>query len=293
MRVPVSGILLLGLLTLCWGGNWPAMKVAVAEIPPWTFRTICLVVGGVLLLALARLRGQSLAVPKAERAPLVWAAAFNITAWQLCSAYALTLMRAGRASIIAFTMPLWAVILDRLIFGERVPPARAGALALGLVGLAVLIGPDLGHMTAAPAGALFILGASIAWAAGTLVLKHHRWTIPTTVLTAWQVVLGSVPVVLGMVLFEGTPSLEGLSAGALAGLSYATVVGIVFAHYLWFYLVRLLPPAVAAIGVLGVPVVGVLSSALLVGESVGLREVVALLCVVPALAIVLVGPRTR
>lgn len=288
--VPLSGILLLGLLTLCWGGNWPAMKLAVAEIPPWTFRSVCLVVGGSLLLALARLRGDSLAVPRAERGPLLCAALFNITAWQLCSAYALTLMQAGRASIIAFTMPLWAVLLERVLFGEKVPPAKAAALGLGLVGLAVLIGSDVALMAAAPAGALFILAAAIAWAIGTLVLKRHRWTIPTTALTAWQVVLGSVPVVVGMVVFERSASLGRPSTGALVALAYATVVGIVLAHYLWFYLVRLLPPAVAAIGVLGVPVVGVLSSALLVGEAIGAREVAALLCVVPALALVLVGP---
>lgn len=290
MTVPASGILLLALLTLLWGGTWPAMRAAVAEIPVWTFRTVCLVVGGLVLLAVARLRGQSLAIPAGERRPLVLASLFNITGWQLCSAYGLTLMQAGRASIIAFTMPLWAVLLDRLLFGERVPRAKGVALALGLVGLAVLIGPDLAHLAAAPAGALFMLGAATTWAAGTLVLKHHRWTIPTMVLTAWQVTLGGIPVVVGALVLEWPLRVNGLSAGAWTGLVYVTLGGIVVAHYLWFHLVRVLPPAVASIGVIGVPVVGVLSSALILGERVGWREGVALLCVLPALAIVLIGP---
>ncbi len=291
MTIPLSGILLLAVLTLSWGGNWPAMKAAVAEIPVWTFRSICLVMGGAILLVMVRLRGEPLAVPRAERRPLVLAALLNVAVWQLCSAYGLTFMKAGRASIIAFTMPLWAVILDRLLFGERVPRSKALALALGLAGLAVLIGPDLAHLAASPAGALFMLAASITWAAGTLVLKRNRWTIPTMALTAWQVTLGSLPVTAGAVLLETPVGIAGLSAAGQAGLVYATLVGIVFSHYLWFHLVRVLPPSVAAIGVLGVPVVGVLSSALLLGESVGARDLIALACVLPALGIVLIGPK--
>ncbi len=220
-------LFLLAVLTLSWGGNWPAMKAAVAEIPVWTFRSICLVVGGAILLVMVRLRGEPLAVPRAERRPLVLAALLNVAVWQLCSAYGLTFMKAGRASIIAFTMPLWAVILDRLLFGERVPRSKALALALGLAGLAVLIGPDLAHLAASPAGALFMLAASITWAAGTLVLKRNRWTIPTMALTAWQITLASLPVVVGALLLEMPVRITGLSVAGAAGLVYATLV-------LWF-----------------------------------------------------------
>jgi hypothetical protein len=51
---PLGGILLLGALTILWGGNWPAMKLALRELDPWTFRTVCLLVGGDGLLALQR-----------------------------------------------------------------------------------------------------------------------------------------------------------------------------------------------------------------------------------------------
>ena len=67
---PLGGVLLLATLTLLWGGNWPAMKLALRELDPWTFRTVCLLVGGGGLLALARASGQSLRVPRRERWPL-------------------------------------------------------------------------------------------------------------------------------------------------------------------------------------------------------------------------------
>jgi drug/metabolite transporter (DMT)-like permease len=289
-QVPLHGLLLLVLLTLGWGSNWPAMKTALREIDPWTFRAICLVVGGAALLAVARARGESLAIARDERRPLAWVSLFNVSGWHLCSAYGLTLIGAGRASIIAFTMPLWAALIDRALFKEPLTRGRVVALALGLAGLAILIVPDLAKLRAAPAGALFMLAAAVSWATGTLLVKRSRWAMSTTVLTGWQVALGAIPILPGMLLLEDPRHAAGASPAAWVATAYATFVGVVVCHYLWFYLVRLLPAAVVSIGVLGVPVVGVFSSALVIGEAVGWREVAALACILPALAMVLIGP---
>ena len=109
--LPPLGFVLLAGLTLFWGLNWPAMKIAFAELPVWWFRAACLWFGGLGLLAIARLSGQGLSVPRAERGALVVCALFNVLGWHLCSGYGVSLMPAGRASIIAFTMPVWASLL--------------------------------------------------------------------------------------------------------------------------------------------------------------------------------------
>lgn len=291
--VPLTGLVLLGTLTLFWGLNWPAMKLGLAEVPPWTFRTFCLVTGGLGLLALARAGGHRLAIPRAERGPLCLVALFNITAWHLLSAYGLTLIRAGRAAIIAYTMPLWAVLLGRLLLGERLTRARALGLVLGLLGMAALLGPELRAVWAAPRGALFIVAAAVAWAAGTVLMKGFRWTLPTVLLAGWQVLLGAVPVTLGALLLEPRPALGVLTWPALVGTAYAAVVGVVVCHYLWFRILRMLPSGIAAIATLGVPIVGVFSSAVVLGERIGVGELIALALVVLALGLVLVVPGGR
>jgi drug/metabolite transporter (DMT)-like permease len=288
-RVPLRGLLLLATLTLLWGANWPAMKVALREIPPLTFRTFCLVTGALGLLALARARGYRLAIPRREWRPLGLAALFNITAWHLLSAYGLTLIQAGRAAIIAYTMPLWTVLLGRLLLGEALTRARLLALGLGLSGMAVLVAPDIGAVWDAPVGALLVLGAALSWAAGTIVMKSFRWTTPTVLLTGWQVALGALPIVVATLLLDRPPSLEALSPESLAGTLYAAVVGILICHYLWFSIVEILPAAIAALATLGIPIVGVWSSALLLGEPVGAGELLALALVLPAVALVLFG----
>jgi drug/metabolite transporter (DMT)-like permease len=292
VKAPRGTLALLALLTVTWGGNWPAMKLALAEVPPWTFRALCVVIGGACLLAIARARGLSLHVPREQRWPLALATLFNVALWHLCSAYALRLMGAGRASIVAYTMPLWMVLFGWLLYREPVTRPRAAALLLGLAGLAVLIGPDVARLRAAPAGALFMLAAAVAWGVGTVIVKRVDWTISTTALAGWQVFLGSIPVVPGAFLFEDPLALGPVSPVGLAGVAYAVFVAMILCHYLWFHLVRVLPGQVASISVVGVPVVGVISSALLIGEPVGAREVVALLFVLPAIALVMIGPVT-
>jgi drug/metabolite transporter (DMT)-like permease len=287
-----GGLLLLGTLTILWGSNWPAMKLALHEIDPWIFRTVCLLVGGAGLLALARAGGQSLRVPPRERWPLAVVALFNITAWHLCSAYGLTRIQAGRAAIIAYTMPLWTVVFGRLMVGERITRARTAALGLGLLGMVALVAPVARTLWDAPAGTLLMLGAAAGWAVGTVLTKAQAWTIPTSVLTGWQVLLGGVPIALGAALRLAAtggagPGVELAipSTAALLGTAYATFVGAIFCHWAWFKLVATLPAAVAAIGTLGIPIVGLFSSALILGEPVGAGELVALILVVSGLAI--------
>jgi drug/metabolite transporter (DMT)-like permease len=284
--VPATGIALLCALTILWGSNWPAMKLALREIDPWTFRSLCLVVGGAAVLGLARLGRQPLRVPPAERGPLLWAAFFNITAWHLLSAYALRLIPAGRASIVAYTMPLWTVLLARLVLGEPLTGPRWLGLGLGLMGLVALLGGDLGLLGQAPAGTACMLGGALAWAIGTVLLKRRPWTLSTMGMTGWQLVLGAVPLLAGALVLGSWAPLAHLSPPAAVGVVYAVLVGIVFCHYAWFKVVELLPSGVAAIGTLGIPVVGAVSSALVLGEPLGAREAIALVLVVAGLAVV-------
>lgn len=285
------GIVLLGVLSVFWGINWPAMKLALTELRPWTFRTLCLVVGGVGLLSIAKASGHPLTISRRDRWPICIAAFFNITTWHILSAYGLTLISAGRAVIIAYTMPLWAVILGRVVLRERLTRARQVALLLGLAGLAMLIGPEWRTLRTAPVGAFFMLGAAICWATGTVLVKYFQWTMPVILLTGWQVMLGAVPVVLGTFLIEPLPSFADLSLKGAMGTAYAAFVGVILCHYAWFRLVGILPSAIAAIGTLGIPVVGVLSSGLVLAEPVGFAEVAALVLVVCALGIVFLSPR--
>jgi len=291
--IPSAAFLLLALMTVFWGINFPVMKLALAEIEPWTFRVICLSAGAIGLFGIAVIAGQRLAAPRRDWPMLVLLSFLNITCWHLFSAYGISLMAAGKASILAYTMPLWAVVFAWLILGERMTLTRIAGLVLGMAGMAVLIGDEWSRVRSAPWGALCIVGAAICWGLGTSVLKRHRWGMGAVVLTGWQMAIGGIPVLAGFFIFGHPPEFTQVTSTAWIATIYAATVPMVFCHYAWTRLVALVPAGVAAISTLMIPVVGVLSSAPLAGEPIGTRELLALALVVAALVVVLLVPNLR
>lgn len=284
--LPRRGILLLITLSLFWGMAWPAIKISVSAIPPWTFRSYCLVFSGIGILILAKAMGFRLKLPLHELKPLCFVALFNITGWHMFSAHGVLRMAASRAVIIGFTMPLWATILSALLLKERITSTRLAALIMGLGALALLIWPELNAVGAAPVGAMFMLGAAVSWALGTVLIKRTDWHTHTTVLTGWQLLLGSIPVVIGALVLEpGGVSLE-VPARAILALTYIIAFPMIYCHWAYFTLVRIFPASIAAISTLAIPVVGVFSSTLILSEPIGVSEITALLLVVAALSIV-------
>jgi len=289
--LPRIGFVLLAVLSLLWGFGWPILKIVLREIPPWTFRTICLILGGPIVIALAKAKGLRIAIPKAEFWPLLLVTLLNITGYFICSAYGIFYMKAGRAAIIAYTMPVWASILGIFILGERLGRASLAGLCLGIGGLTILIGPDIKAIGSAPLGSVFMLGAAISWAGGTVFMKYFRWTMPIIVLIGWQLILGGIPIIIGTLIFEPITAILQLSWRGALGMAYIILLGMIFSYWIWFKVIELFPAHVASIGTLAIPIIGVFSSALILGEKVGFQEIAALILVVMALAIILIKPK--
>jgi drug/metabolite transporter (DMT)-like permease len=271
-------------LSVTWGLNWPMMKLALQDIPVWTFRTLCLMVGGSTLLLLTKLSGQAVTFPRARFASLAFVALFNITGWHLCSAYGLLHTGGGRAAIIGYTMPLWTSLFSVFVLGTKPTGRQVIALMLGMAALLTLITQDLQAVGGAPLGALFMTMAALNWGLGTILVKKIDWgRMSVMALTGWQQLIGGIPIVIGWWILEPVPDIAAIGWPALAGLGYAVFVAMVFCHTAYFKLVSLLPAHVAAMGVLAVPVVGVIASALILGEAIGPPELTALALVVSAL----------
>lgn len=283
--------MLLALLSLFWGLAWPAMKIVLSEIRPWTFRAICLAAGGAGLLALARAGGASLRVPAGDLRPLVITSLINITGWHILSAYGISMLHAGRAAIIAYTMPLWAILLSRLLLKEQITSARLWALCVGSTGLALLLAPDLQAVGAAPIGALMMVGAAVCWGAGTVLVKFFKWHMPGTLVMGWQLLIGGVPIVLGAILIDPVTAIAAVSWKAIAALIFVVALPTIFCHWAFFMVVQIFPANVAALSTLGIPVIGVFSSALILEEPVTATEMVALFMIVLSLGLTSLGGR--
>lgn len=286
---PFSRILLVVVLAVIWGLNWPAIRVAVLEISPWSFRAICLTAGTVTLFALAFVRKARLRVPRDEIIPLIIVGLLNVAFFHLFTAFGLTMVEAGRGVILTFTFPLWSVVIGAVVLREGLSPSRLWALIFGLAAMALLVGPDVMSLGAAPLGSFLLVGAAVMWAAATVMIKRRQWSLESAEFAAWQLAIGAVPVIIGALILAPAPDFASLSIKAWIALLYTSAIAVAFGQWLWFRILHLLPSSIASISTLAIPVVGVFSSSLLLDEVIGWREGVALILVLAALFLVLVG----
>jgi drug/metabolite transporter (DMT)-like permease len=282
----------LAALTFAWGFNWTALKVALSEVPPWTFRSLCLGLGSAVLFAALRAGGQPLGVPKGQWGRLWILAILNISCWNMLIAFGLMLIPSGRASILAYTMPVWAIPLSVWVLGERFTRRRMAGLALGMLALALLLGESFASLGSAPLGSLLILGAAVLWALGTVLQKRFQARMPLGAYTGWMMLLGGVPIFIGALLFEDMTALSSVSLAPALGVVYNIFIAFAFAHWAWIKLATSVPVGVFSISMLIIPVIGVLSGVVFLGERPSWLEVVALLCVLGALATV-IRPQAR
>jgi len=287
--VAPTSLLLLATLALFWGLAWPTMKIVLDEMPVLAFRAISCAAGAVGLL-LARLGGEPIRLPLRVLPSLTLVALLNVTLWQICMAYALALMPAGRASIIAYTMPAFATFFGWLFLKERLSAARLAGLALSMAGIGVLVAPELDRFLVEPLGVLLMVAAAASWAGGTVGMKYFRWPFSIMQNTGWQFALGGIPIVVSALASGSDPHLGALSVGAWASLAYVLTFPILFCQWAWFKAVEMLPGSIAAMGSLAIPVVGTLSAALLLQEPLDPFVLIALGLVVAGLALVALRP---
>jgi drug/metabolite transporter (DMT)-like permease len=137
-----------------------------------------------------------------------------------------------------------------------------------------------------------VLGAALTWALGTVLQKRFPISMPAGPYTAWIMLLGGVPIFLGALLLEDPRALRDVGMAAWAGVLYNVVISYAFAHWAWIKLATSVPVSVFSISMLVIPVVGVLSGVVFLGERPGWAELIALVLVLGALATV-IRPRAR
>ncbi|HUT48297.1 MAG TPA: EamA family transporter [Alphaproteobacteria bacterium] len=281
--------LLFPAITFCWGSNWPAIKLSVLEMPVWQYRATTAVAAGLLMLGIALASGMPVKVPRRQWPALLAISLTNVTLWLVLAAYGVKLLESGQAALIGYTAPLWVVILARIFLGEALTFRRLGAVVIGLGGILILLWPSLGEFGDRPLGILCITGAAISFGAGTIITKRVKWAVPPMSFAGWHLLIGSIPIVA--IAATEPFTMHQASAAAWWAAVYTTLIGLVLAYLLWFRTVALFPAGVASISTLAVPAVGLLSGAAVLGETIGWRELVALVMVLAAVALVVIEPR--
>ncbi|MEZ5658546.1 MAG: DMT family transporter [Burkholderiaceae bacterium] len=290
VAVPPRAIALVVLLTLVWGTNWPLFPLAMREISVWTFRAVSVTGAGLTLLLIARMRGQSLKVPRELWPTMIWASLTYLVIWNIASAFSAILIPSGQSAVLGFTMPLWSALISWLLLGQRLTRRLVLAVLLGATSVALLMGPALTDYAQAPAGFALGLLSGMGWAVGTLILKRRPMPLPPLVLTGWQLLIAALPIIaLAGWLGDGKWFMP--STTSIVIITYITLVPMSIGNAAWFTIVGLLPANVASLSPILVPVVAMISGALVLGEPLGWLQLGAMACSAGALSLALLKPR--
>ena len=276
---------MLAAIALLWGLNWPMMKLALKEVGVWQFRAMCVLAGLFWMGSYLLVKRMSFSIPSAHYGRLFVCAMGNVLGWNMLAAAGLSRLPSGRASLLAYSMPLWTVLLSWLILKEKLPASRWFAIPLGMSGIGLLLFDEIELLKNAPLGAGLMLASGFVWAFGIVFTKGFPIEIPTQTLVFWQGIVGGLPIVIGALYFGG--AWRPASPGSWMGLLFNLTIVFGFCHFAWNEIVRMLPGSVSGVTSLSVPVIGVLSGMWMLGETPRTLDWTALAMLCAAVAIVL------
>lgn len=261
-----SAALRLLLVAALFGGTWPAGKVAVDHVPPLTVATARFVLASLLLVALARAGHRALPLPARGDLPLVALLGFTgIAAYQAFFLFGIERTPATDGAILVpGLIPVLTTLLAWRVYGQR--PTRGVALgfAIAIVGLVIVVDPAGAVSSRRLAGDLILVGAAVAWAVYTILGRAALDRFDAYAATTYASVAGAL--MLAPFSVFGWGKLAHAGAGAWLSIVYLAPLGTVLAFVLYYDGVRALGVARASAFTLLVPVFGVSSSIVVIGE---------------------------
>ena len=272
-RRPRAVYLYLAIVVLSWAANWPLMKLALADVPPLSFVLLRMAGTMALLTPALLLMRQNLVPARGERLDLFWIGQLQIAGFLICSIIGLSIVPAGRAIVLGYTMPLWALPIELWLephtHAQGIRRGQLAGIIVGFAGLVLFMNPalvDWRDWRVLGGNAMLVL-ASICWALGSVLYRRRLWGSGFWAQTWWQLLVGSVPIVLLAV-----PSLLAepirWTPGLVAILGYNWVVTTALGYFLWNKVLAAMPAAVAGQIVALTPVGGFLLSTAIFGGQV-------------------------
>lgn len=289
---PVAIYVLLGLVVLILGLNWPIMATGVKSITPMWMGVFRLGGATLVVWAIAAIGGRLRLPPRSDLPIVASLALFRLVSVSVLVFTALRLVPPGRSSVIAWTTPLWTVPMAAVFLGDRMTWRRWLGLGLGILGVLVLFEP-WGLDWTAPGVALghgLLIGAAMVNASTSVHIRAHRWTVAPLDALPWQLSAATVVIVALAVVVDGPVAVD-WTPTLVAVVAYQGILASGIALWAQIVVLRNIDPVSANLTMMGVPAVGVVSSSIFLGEIVTPELAGGLLLVVLGVAMNLLWDR--
>ena len=285
-KVDAKDLLMVLVVTVSWGMNYPIMKYVVNSYPPSAFRAYTFIVGFVALGIYAHFKGISLSVIRKERWPVFKLSMFNMVGWHLPMIYGVSMLNSGRAAIIGYTMPVWALLASALLYQEKINARSIVSIVLAMMAALLLAWGSYQDWGNHPLGVGVMLVGAITWGIGNAMVKNTQLALHGVGLTFWALFIAFVFFVCITVAFE-TDQWAWPNFLQWLAILYGGVITFAVSYVAWFQVARKLSAVSSGLSIMLVPVFGVTGGALVLGETVSVPDIAALFLILIAMVVVL------
>lgn len=266
-------------MVLIWGYSWVVMKIALRHAHPFDFAALRIGIGCAVLFAIVWWRGRGLVLASWRMAILL--GLLQVALFVALSQFALLAAGPGKTSVLIFTMPFWMIVFAHLVLHERMRGAQWLAVALAAAGLTLIVAPwNLDSI----AGSVLAVAAGAVWAITAVLSK--KWPVAATdplLFTAWQLFFGFLALGAAALVWPSEP--VRWTFEFVWTLLFSAVIATALGWWLWTYVLANSPAGITGLNALGIPVVAVISSAIQLGERPPPVELVGMLTIGLALAL--------
>ena len=269
-RWPV--ILAFGLVYLFWGSTYLAIAISVETVPPALMCATRFLIAGSLMLVYCGFTGRQILYSSRQLWHMAVIGILLLMGGNLTLSFAEQVVPSGLSALLISITPLWFLVLDSWLIGRhRISRRGMFGLALGIVGMVILLWPRLTATTALGRRelwyALSLLGGSFSWALGSVLSKRWQSGEDPFSSTAWQIVFAGIANLLFAVT-AGDFSLAHWTPRSMGAILYLIVGGSWIGYTSYIYLLRHVPSSKVSTYAYVNPVVAVFLGWLVLHESI-------------------------
>ena len=282
-KVTIRAFAALMVLTIIWGYNWVVMKSALAYAGAFQFAALRTVIGALCLFAVLLVMRKPLRVK--ELPTLILLGLMQTSGFTGLLIWALVEGGAGKTAVLTYTMPFWVMVLAWPMLGEKLRGLQWPAAVLSTMGMLFILDPM--HLGTDTFSMFLAVLSGVFWALSVIVAKklHQRSPeLDLMSLTAWQMLFGSLPLVVAAFMvpappIQWTPYLIG-------AVIFNSVFCNALAWLLWLYALQRLSAGIASMSSMLAPVIGVMAAWVQLNEVPSLTESIGMSLIAASLVII-------
>ena len=281
---------LLASVILIWGLSWPIMKVALDSISPLWLATVRMGSSAICMFIFLKVTGKLVLPTRKDLPTILIVGIFQMAAFTACINLGMMNVDAGRSAILCYTTPLWIAPVAVLIFKESITPMKICGLILGALGITLLFNPlhfDW-HNHPVVIGNIFLVLSAIFWGACTLHNRFSKWYLSPVQLAPWQLLISTT--ILGLLTLHYEPHSHTIwSINFIGLLVFLGPLATAFCYTSVITINREIPSITISLALLGVPILGMLSSKVFLHEQITTDMTIAMLLLVAGVACVILS----